>query len=321
MAFSLLADALLDKLIGPWARIGERKLDLTGGSLVLRNVALRDDALDALGLPVAIRGGEVGELELTVPWTKLSTEPVIVKLSRVCLLLAPVSEDEWDEAVEARRAVARKARRLDQLRSMGPDVDRPAEGGGGFVERMVDRVLDLAQVFVVSAVVRYEDYTHSHAPFALEVAMDSLWLHPAESAESAPAKSSSRSPFRHREALVCALCAYVLTDADLPPKPQKTPCANGGELLARLRSGGVEPDAPAAMRVNSRECILEPLSFAIEACSKANGATFPPSATALPQHTACLETGRLLLRLHIAEFAHLSGGRPPLLALLALPPP
>ena len=75
-----IADSLLDKLLGPYVRLGERKLDLAGGSIVLRDVTLRDDVLDGLGLPIALRGGVIGELELTIPWTKLKTESVVVKV-------------------------------------------------------------------------------------------------------------------------------------------------------------------------------------------------------------------------------------------------
>jgi hypothetical protein len=69
---SLIADALLDRLVGPANAGGSIRAarqaeagpdDLTGGSLLLKNVELRQDVL---GLPVAVRGGEVGELEITV---------------------------------------------------------------------------------------------------------------------------------------------------------------------------------------------------------------------------------------------------------------
>ena len=106
---SLLADALLDRLIGPYARLGERKLDLTGGSLVLRSLELREDALDGLGLPVAIRGGEIDTLEITVPWTKLTTDSVVIKLHQLSVLLSPVSESEWNEVTEQRCSSARKS--------------------------------------------------------------------------------------------------------------------------------------------------------------------------------------------------------------------
>jgi hypothetical protein len=156
---SLIADALLDRLIGPYARLGKRKLDLTGGSLLLKNVELRHDVLDGLGLPVAVRGGEIGELEITVPWTKLRTDSVVVRIHMLSLLLAPVSEAEWDELAERKRAAAAKERELAALRARAAGPEPPAglaaassvderASKAGWVERLMQRVLDNLQVRV-----------------------------------------------------------------------------------------------------------------------------------------------------------------------------
>eukprot|EP00965_Chrysotila_dentata_P120713 3992117-Pleurochrysis_carterae.AAC.1 len=82
-----LADILLEKLVGPYVTLKERKVDLLSGNVILRNVELREDVLDTLGLPVVLRGGAVGELEVSVPWGRLKTESVVVKLHG----LTPVS--------------------------------------------------------------------------------------------------------------------------------------------------------------------------------------------------------------------------------------
>eukprot|EP00962_Isochrysis_galbana_P041737 scaffold15396_cov140-Isochrysis_galbana.AAC.1 len=280
---SLIADALLDRLVGPYARLGKRKLDLTGGSLLLKNVELRHDVLDGLGLPVAVRGGEVGELEITVPWTKLRTDSVVVRIHQLSLLLAPVCEAEWDEPAERKRAAAAKERELAALQARSAGSGTPAglassssaderASKAGWVERLMQRVLDNLQVVVTSAMVRFEDYSHSGSPFGIEVAMDSLWFHPAhvdsaDAAHRAPTAAGSSGgeapPFRHREVLVCALCAYMLQGPKLEPEPARQPLGLA-ELRRRLESSGMAVDAPAAMRLNENACMLEPVSFAIE---------------------------------------------------------
>ena len=63
-------------------------------------------------------------------------------------------------------------------------------------------------MLVTSVLVRYEDHSHSHCPFALEVALDSLWLHPATvtSPEAAAAGGTEGEPphaLPRREVLVC----------------------------------------------------------------------------------------------------------------------
>ena len=179
-----IADALLDKVLGRYVWLGERKFDFGRGTLVLKDVSLREDVLDGLGLPVALRSGTIGELKLTVPWTRLHSQSVVVEVHRLALLLAPHAESVWNADVERRNAAARKARKLAELRSAARAGGGGAAGGGagernGWVERLIDRVLDNLELVVTSAVLRYEDFSSSSEPFALEVAMDSLWLHPS----------------------------------------------------------------------------------------------------------------------------------------------
>ena len=207
---SMVFDMIIDKLLGTYLCIGERKLDFSSGTLTMKNVMVREDVLDSLSLPVALRGGEIGELEVQVPWTKLKTESVVVKINRLSLLLAPVSEAEWDEVAERGRAAASKERTLQRLRKQlqrtEPSDKEAAEPN--FAERLLSRVLANLQVLVTSVLVRYEDHSHSHCPFALEVALDSLWLHPAAvtSPEAAAGGGVAGEPphaLPRREVLVC----------------------------------------------------------------------------------------------------------------------
>ena len=330
---SMVFDMIVDKLLGTYLCIGERKLDFSSGTLTMKNVMVREDVLDSLSLPVALRGGEIGELEVHVPWTKLKTESVVIKINKLSLLLSPVSEAEWDEVAERDRVAACKERTLQRLRKQllrtepGKPSDKEA-AEPNFAERLLSRVLANLQVVVTSALVRYEDHSHSHCPFALEVALDSLWLHPArvtspdpQAAAGGAAAGEPPHALPRREALVCALCAYVLEGKHVPPQPQRSTCS-AAQLYARLQSSGLPLDAPAALRANFHRCCLQPLSFALELCSSPAGAAAAAAYTAAgcPQHVACLETGRLLLELELSEYAHLTAMASYLLRHAALEP-
>lgn len=305
---SLVADVLLDKLLGRWLKLDGHKANLAGGVLKLKNVEIRNDAFAELALPVAVRCGLIGELELEVPWTKLKTESVVIKVHQPVILLAPHSESDWDETLEGQRAAAHKAQALQAVRDAvaasaktGLEED---SGRSSFVERTIRQIVENMQLLITGAVVRYEDYSHSSSPFAVEVAWDSLWIHPAH--VSAPVggansskKSKAKPPFEHREALVCALCIYILQGSKLRPEPQRVSC-NTVALTQRIESSGLPLDAPAALRSNANRCCVEPLSFAVEVCTKRT------EAPQLPRHVACLETGRLLLDLQFEEVQHVA---------------
>ena len=80
-------------------------------------------------------------------------------------------------------------------------------------------------------------------------------------------RSHDAPPFRSREALVCALCAYMLPAQKLAPEPARH-ALGSEELRTRLEASGLAIDAPAAMRLNAHACLLEPVSFALEVCSR-----------------------------------------------------
>ena len=125
---SLIADAIVDKLVGRYVTVEKKELDIGRGTLTLKGVSVRQDLFDAFSLPFAVRGGEVAELELQIPFTKLKTESVVVTIRNLTLLLSPISETPWDEALESKRAAARKQRlaQMNQARRMASEGARLA---------------------------------------------------------------------------------------------------------------------------------------------------------------------------------------------------
>ena len=48
------------------------------GTVVLENLVLKPTALDALDLPLALRRGSIGRLQLEIPWSRLGSKPLTV---------------------------------------------------------------------------------------------------------------------------------------------------------------------------------------------------------------------------------------------------
>ena len=294
---SLIADAIVDKLVGRYVTVEKKELDIGRGTLTLKGVSVRHDLFDAFSLPFAVRGGEIAELELQIPFTKLKTESVVVTIRNLTLLLSPISETPWDEALES------KTRRRAQAAAAPLAATSTAVRAVRTLRRR--RLLHRAHPREHPGLRR----RRAHPLRGLLA----LLCHPSRSSSRStrsgciPAESTTATtgprPFAHRECLVCALCAYVLQGSQLPPTPTHS-TLNGAELRARLESTSLPADAPAAMRAAHFRCCVEPLSFAVELCSKNIG-----TAEQLPQHLACLETGRIQLQLQLSEYAHLSAMR------------
>mmetsp|Transcript_11597 Transcript_11597/g.23579 ORF Transcript_11597/g.23579 Transcript_11597/m.23579 type:complete len:721 (-) Transcript_11597:670-2832(-) len=85
-------------------RTSDLKLGIGGGQLVVENVELRVETLNGMvGLPVEVVSGRAGRLRIEVPWSALSSAPVLVNLEDVHLLAGPKrlredhEQDEEDE--------------------------------------------------------------------------------------------------------------------------------------------------------------------------------------------------------------------------------
>ena len=89
-----LTATLLQRLLGRYITgLEGRNLRVAvwSGRVVLENLTLRPDALVGL-LPVGVRAGFVGRIEMSVPWHKLGSSPVTLELHDVFLLAMPLNE-------------------------------------------------------------------------------------------------------------------------------------------------------------------------------------------------------------------------------------
>ena len=145
-----LGSAVLDVLLGEYIEnLDQRQLelDVLNGHLLLQNLAIKQSALQKLQLPVLVKAGLIGKVELRIPWSKLASEPTKLKLDNLLLLVGPQSEAEWDQA-EATREAKRKQFLLDAhaKRHHGAVAEhRPATQKSSFAARLSARVLDRLQ--------------------------------------------------------------------------------------------------------------------------------------------------------------------------------
>lgn len=56
---------------------------LVEGYLVLEDMHIKKSLMDTLELPLALKHGIIGRLEITIPWSKLNKDPIVVSVDRV----------------------------------------------------------------------------------------------------------------------------------------------------------------------------------------------------------------------------------------------
>eukprot|EP00850_Spirogloea_muscicola_P005223 SM000023S07679 [mRNA] locus=s23:814661:836470:+ [translate_table: standard] len=70
------------------------------GKVTLNNLQLKAEGLDLLQLPINVKAGFLGSVQLKVPWSRLGKDPVTVLLDRIFILAEPVKDDFTYQAPE-----------------------------------------------------------------------------------------------------------------------------------------------------------------------------------------------------------------------------
>ena len=144
--------AVLQKALGAYLEgIDSASLHASvwNGDIVLRNVSLKTSALEALQLPVRVLGGSVGVVRVQVPWRKLRTDPIIINIEGLWLLLAPQdSTEQWDEEGERMRTLAAMKQRLEVWEEV--EAKKGANAlGAGMLEQLTTALLRRLRIQVL----------------------------------------------------------------------------------------------------------------------------------------------------------------------------
>jgi hypothetical protein len=124
MPFETLISKLLTRLLGDYVEGLEASnlaISVMKGLVSQENLQLKGSAFESLALPVSVRAGSLGKLTLRVPWKSLRREPCVLKLERLFVVLGPAEAAPEDIAMEARRALNLKLRRLEIAELLAKD--------------------------------------------------------------------------------------------------------------------------------------------------------------------------------------------------------
>lgn len=87
------------------------------GQVELENVPLRRTALQKFDIPLEVRSGVIGKLTLIIPITHIKSEPWILKISDLLILLGPNTATDSVEVVE-KYEQTRKEQMLEELEKL-----------------------------------------------------------------------------------------------------------------------------------------------------------------------------------------------------------
>ena len=96
--FERLLENLLKSVLGEYVEnLDPQKLSVSiwSGLIQLNDLKLRRDLFQKLNLPFNLKLGIIKSLTCELPWTRLSSQPVVCKLDQLFLILTPQKESEW----------------------------------------------------------------------------------------------------------------------------------------------------------------------------------------------------------------------------------
>ncbi|XP_050345761.1 intermembrane lipid transfer protein Vps13D [Nymphalis io] len=157
---------------------------LLSGKVELENLPLKKDALRYLGLPIEIKAGFIGKVQLHVPVRQIRSAPWVIAIEKLYLVATPVNLDEWDSAVEATIAHERKMALLDALEAQWR-AEHEANDAGYYATSysswlsygtgLLANIVENLQLKLNDVHIRYEDaLTCPGRAFACGLAVESL---------------------------------------------------------------------------------------------------------------------------------------------------
>ncbi|XP_078254173.1 intermembrane lipid transfer protein VPS13B isoform X1 [Rhinoraja longicauda] len=136
------------------------QLSLWGGDVVLSKLELKLDVLEQeLKLPFTFLSGQIHELRIHVPWTKLGSEPVVITINTMECILKLKDDVHNDHESCGSSSTTRsttesvkssaKTRRIHQVASTDPDLPP------GYVQSLIRRVVNNVNIVVNNLILKY----------------------------------------------------------------------------------------------------------------------------------------------------------------------
>ncbi|CAD8160815.1 unnamed protein product [Paramecium octaurelia] len=147
-------------------------LSFLKGNLVIENVSIKKEALEALQLPIELVYSSIQRIEINLPWNNLTTQRTEIKIHSVFLLVTTISEEMWGlEEINYYKPKAAQVRAYikkvmdEEVRKQEPTTDNQEsdQKEAGFFQKQITRIVDNLYVSISDVHFRYEHCISKHS--------------------------------------------------------------------------------------------------------------------------------------------------------------
>jgi len=186
MVFEGLVSDVLSRVLGEYVKNlnkDQLKIGIFGGNVSLTNLELKEDALANLpiNLPIQVKKGFLGKLDLKVPWKDLKSKPVIINIDCIYALAVPQTQSyKYDEEEEKKKEQALKKKKIENyewLKSIKDAEENEiasAAKDDSFTNRLVTKIIDNLQIVINKVHIRFENRNEIGKLYAVGLTLDKL---------------------------------------------------------------------------------------------------------------------------------------------------
>ncbi|XP_072553553.1 intermembrane lipid transfer protein VPS13D isoform X2 [Salminus brasiliensis] len=190
---------------------------LLKGAVELENLPLRKDALREFDLPFEVKAGFIGKIVLQIPFYRPHSDPWVISMSQLNLIIGPAHPQDYDEAQE--KEVERELKK-QLLKALEDKWKSECEQKGesywySVTASVVTRIVENIELKIQGVHLRFEDnFSNPEKPFAFGVCIKNVSAHN-------PSKELAQKLMRQKQLEIEEFSVYWDTKCtmlgDLPP--------------------------------------------------------------------------------------------------------
>ncbi|XP_044206610.1 vacuolar protein sorting-associated protein 13D isoform X2 [Thunnus albacares] len=217
---------------------------LLKGAVELENLPLRKDALREFDLPFEVKAGFIGKITLQIPFYRPHSDPWVISMSQLNLIIGPAQLQEYDGEKEREEERERKKR---LLRALEDKFKSECEQRGesywySVTASVVTRIVENIELNIQDVHLRFEDdFSNPEKPFSFGVCINNV------SAQN-PSKEAVQKLLRQKQLEIEDFSVYWDTEC---------------EMLGKLPVNQIQDAMTQCMQSREHQYIFEPVCASV----------------------------------------------------------
>ncbi|CAA9989872.1 conserved Plasmodium protein, unknown function [Plasmodium knowlesi strain H] len=256
-----LVEKLLNKFLAPYVEGIERNLHLGvwSGNIVLENLKLKPQITEILDLSFKIIHGNIGRINIQIPWSKLGKSPVCVLIKNVHIYIKPRSYKKSENVIieELRRAKMHRLELLEEeisLIKQQKNKEKSSEKST-LIFKLLNKIINNIHVDIQDILIHFEDPERNFSiGFILKsssvkncLVKEGNAAEPANSGTNASANASEENKKLNHIIEFKGLCIYSNSNIRKKRRRKKGEKGKtGGENDRNISAGGPKRQATSA---------------------------------------------------------------------------